>query len=78
MINTTSKISKSLNAQLQAIDLEEPDIIKKAQKSVSCIKQALTRLKAFIKDYPFKNKEEEILFFKEIKPEISNMNNIMS
>lgn len=70
MISTTTRINKNLNAQLQTIDLEEPDIIRKAQKSVTCIKQALSRLKTFIVDYKFKSDEEEILFFKEIKPDI--------
>ncbi|MBB3186760.1 RteC domain-containing protein [Microbacter margulisiae] len=70
MINTTTRISKNLNAQLQAIDLEEPNIIRKSQKSITCIKEALSRLKSFIVDYKFKNNDDEILFFKEIKPDI--------
>lgn len=64
------KLNKSPNNQLQSLDLEESDTIKKAQRSVRCIKNALTQLKAFILEYPFKNEEEEILFFKEIKPEL--------
>lgn len=64
------KLNKSLNNQLQSLDLEESDTIKKAQRSVRCIKNALTQLKAFILEYPFKNENEEILFFKEIKPEL--------
>lgn len=63
------KLNKNLNKQLQIIDLEETDLIKKAQKSILCIKSTLTELKTFILDYTFNN-EEEILFFKEIKPGI--------
>lgn len=66
----TLKLNKDLNTQLQTIDLEEPDIIKKAQKSIVCLKITLSKLKTFILNYSFKNEEEEILFFKEIKPGI--------
>lgn len=66
----TLKLNKDLNTQLQTIDLEEPDIIKKAQKSIVCLKSTLSKLKTFILNYSFKNEEEEILFFKEIKPGI--------
>jgi len=62
------KLNKDLNAQLQTIDLEEANLIKKAQKSIVCIKSTLSKLKTFILNYTFKNEEEEILFFKEIKP----------
>lgn len=63
-------LNNSLNNQLQAIDLEETILIKKAQKSIICIKNALSQLKTFMLEYQFKNEDEEILFFKEIKPGI--------
>jgi len=65
-----NKLNKDLNNQLQAIDLEETNLIKKAQKSITCIKGSLCLLKTFMLSYTFKNEEEEILFFKEIKPGI--------
>lgn len=64
----TLKLNKDLNAKLQVIDLEETDIIKRAQKSITCIKDALSKLKLFVHEHDFKNEEEEINFFKEIKP----------
>lgn len=70
MKNYTLKLNKDLNAQLQAIDLEEPDLIKKAQRSIVCIETTLNKLKSFILNYTFKCEDEEILFFKEIKPGI--------
>jgi hypothetical protein len=63
-------LNKKLNTQLQTIDLEEASTINKAQKSIICIKSTLSKLKTFILNYTFKNEEEEILFFKEIKPGI--------
>ena len=38
MNNFSNKLNKKLNSQLQAIDLEEIDLIKKAQKSIICLK----------------------------------------
>lgn len=64
------KLHKQLNSNLQAIDLEESNTISKAQKSIVCIKSTLSQLKTFILNYTFKNKEEEIQFFKGIKPDI--------
>lgn len=70
MKNFTYKLNKDLNIKLQSIDSEEIDLIKKAQKSINCIKETLSKLKSFMLNYNFKNEEEEILFFKEIKPGI--------
>jgi hypothetical protein len=70
MISFTTRLTQKLNAQLQVIDLEETDTITKIQKSIYCIKNVLAELKVFILDYSFTNKEEEIIFFKEIKPKI--------
>ena len=65
-----TKLNKDLNSQLQDIDLEEPDLIRKAQKSIRCTKDALTQLRAFTIQYTFSNAAEEILFFKKTKPEL--------
>ena len=65
-----TKLNKNLNAHLQKIDLEESNFIIKAQKSIVCIKSTLNKLRTFVLNYTFRNEEEEILFFKEIKPEI--------
>lgn len=64
------RLNKNLNSQLQQIDLEETNLVKKAQKSIICIKNTLCKLKTYMLNYTFKNEDEEILFFKEIKPGI--------
>ncbi len=64
------KLNIELNSRLHAIDIEETDIITKAQKSIICIKDILSKLRTFIVSYTFKNEAEEIYFFKVIKPEI--------
>jgi len=70
MNHFTAKLNKDLNSKLQDIDLEELNIIRKAQKSIRCVKDALTQLRAFTIQYPFCNDAEEILFFKQTKPEL--------
>ena len=65
-----TKLNKELNSQIQNIDLEEPDLIRTAQKSIRCIKDALTQLRAFTIQYTFCDDVEEILFFKKTKPEL--------
>ncbi len=65
-----TKLNKDLSSQLQDIDFEEPDLIRKAQKSIRCTKDALTPLRAFTIQHTFCNEAEEIHFFKEMKPEL--------
>ena len=65
-----TKLNKNLNTQLQKIDLEETNLIIKAQKSIICINSSLSKLRTFILNYTFKDENEEILFFKVIKPGI--------
>ena len=65
-----TKLNKNLNSQLQKIDLEETNLIIKAQKSIVCLNCALSKLRCFVLDYTFKDQDEEILFFKVIKPGI--------
>lgn len=66
----SDKLNRNIDNQLQSIDLEESNAIAKTQKSIQCLKKALTQLKVFTLNYSFQNEEEEIIFFKEIKPDI--------
>ncbi len=65
-----SNLNKDLYTKLQAIELEQSDLIKKAQQSTLALTNALTTLKAFIIQHTFVDEAEEICFFKEIKPEL--------
>ena len=44
---------KQLNSDLQSIDLEELDILRKAQKSILCIKKVLSKLRTFIFEFTY-------------------------
>ena len=63
-------LNKNLNSKLETIDLEDTDIINRAQKSISCVRDALNELKTFTLEYLFPDEENEIHFFKKVKPEI--------
>jgi hypothetical protein len=63
-------IQLTLDAELNQIDIEESDIITKAQKSIIVIESKISILKKFIEKHKFQSPQEEIHFFKEIKPSI--------
>jgi len=61
---------KLLETDLKHIDCEIQDILKKSERSVVCINSQLKQLKDYILKNQFSTVEDEILFFKEIKPSI--------
>jgi hypothetical protein len=65
-----SDISKILDNDLEQIRRMFPDFIKKTELSVLCVKTCLQTLKEYICNNPFQTPDEEIIFFKEIKPSI--------
>lgn len=58
----------NLNEQLNFIDLEIDDQIKKCEQAITIILKSINELKKLTAKNNFKSKSEEILFFKEIKP----------
>jgi RteC protein len=59
-----------LNEQLNFIDLEIDDVIKRSEKAIEIIVNALNNLKKMVIKGNFRSQSEEIKFFKEIKPQI--------
>jgi len=58
----------NLNEQLNFIDLEIDDQIKKCEQAITIILKSINELKKLTAKNNFKSKSEEIMFFKEIKP----------
>ena len=71
MIKATKQLSE-LNEQLNFIDLEIDNSIKKCEKAVEIILISIANLKKNITKNIFKTDSEEIQFFKEIKPQFSS------
>ncbi|KAA6310201.1 hypothetical protein EZS27_038455, partial [termite gut metagenome] len=65
-------LKEKLNNNIQAIESTEHDIFQKFTKIISVLEKAFEELKIFVADYSFKDQAEEIYFFKEAKPQISN------
>ena len=69
-MNNFQKIINKLEAQLESLEIEDENIILRSEKSIKLIKQALKRIRLKVIQSSFSNKEEEIIFFKNIKPKI--------
>lgn len=59
-----------LNEQLNFLDLEYTDAIKLSEKAIEMIVKSLENLKAIIIKNKFRTQTEEIIFFKEVKPQV--------
>lgn len=70
MIDFIEKLQKEIRLKIQQIEAEDKNILKKSLDASHLLGNAFDRLKEFIIVYKFKDEEEEILFFKEIKPKI--------
>ena len=68
MINKIGQVLHSLTEQLNFIDLEVDDTVLKCEKSIEIIIQALQKVKTLVLKTGFKSDQEEIRFFKEVKP----------
>ena len=70
MKNIYAKINGDLEKELKKIDLTNQDTIVKAEKKITLINVGLKELRKFVTANPFHSKQEEIDFFKKMKPEI--------
>lgn len=61
-----------LNEQLNFIDLEIDDQIKKCEQAITIILKSINQLKKTTTKTNFKTESEEIQFFKEIKPQFTS------
>lgn len=69
MENFTTTLLSELTADLQKIAVMSENRLQQAERSFIAAELAISRLKEFITEYTFKSQEEEVRFFKEIKPE---------
>ena len=66
----TNRHLDEIEKQIKKIERDEKNEIAKSTQILKFLESKLTELKSFIVKYDFKTEEEEILFFKEIKPKI--------
>jgi hypothetical protein len=70
MIQFTSRLKKEIDTKIEQIECSEISMINKSLKASRIFADAYNQLKTFILSYTFQSEEEEILFFKEIKPRL--------
>jgi len=62
------QLQESMKLKLEAIAQDNKEIIPRAVKSQAIVKSCIDELKAFVYQYNFQSKAEQIGFFKETKP----------
>ena len=70
MIQFTSSLKKEVDIKVEQIECSEVSVITKSLEASRMIADAFNQLKTFILSYDFQGEDEEILFFKEIKPKL--------
>ncbi len=70
MINFVEKLQKEIRRKIEQIEAEDKNILKKSLDISHVLGEGFDRLKEFIIVYKFKDENEEMLFFKEVKPKI--------
>jgi len=65
----TNNLLSELNEQLNFIDLEIDNQLNRCEKAIEIIIKAINNLKEIVSKTNFKSQEDEIHFFKEIKPQ---------
>ncbi len=69
----SDQLRNRMNEQIEAVRKEEDDELKETAQIIQVIREILLELKQFIHQYEFKDQEEEICFFKEIKPSFTSI-----
>lgn len=70
MIDFILKLRKETAELLDQIEYSDHNILKKSLEASYVLTETFKRLKTFVISYQFKDEEEEINFFKEIKPKL--------
>jgi len=70
MIQFTSRLKNEVDAEIEQIERAEINTMAKSLEASRALRKAFKQLKTFILSYNFQGDEEEILFFKEIKPRL--------
>lgn len=64
----SDRLYQQMNSALRSISIEANSMLKQAEGSYRTVQEAMQELKNFILHYSFKDEQEEIYFFKDIKP----------
>jgi hypothetical protein len=65
----SSRLLKQLEAELEEISFQNLSPIKRLTAALKPIRASLKKLKSYLDDHPFSTEDEEIRFFKYVKPD---------
>ncbi len=68
MLEYITNLKKEVDVKIEQIEASDDNILKKSLAGSQILAEAFNRLKIFVSTYTFKDEEEEITFFKDIKP----------
>jgi hypothetical protein len=69
----SDSLRRRTNDEIEIIDLRRPDALSRTSQVIVIVDKCIYELKRFVVDYNFKGLEEEIEFFKVIKPEYAGL-----
>ena len=64
------EIVRKLDNELDILEIEIDEVLVKAERGIQLTKKALKQMRHFVVDKGFPSKENEILFFKKLKPRV--------
>lgn len=67
--NKSTRLLLELNSELTLLKIRELDTIKQASTAIGICRDTFTDLKALVLNSQFENEQDELYFFKKIKPE---------
>lgn len=68
MIDFMKDLQEQTEKTVRRIESTERDVMARALAVSEVLEEAFERLRAFVAEYRFRDEEEEILFFRELKP----------
>lgn len=68
MIIFTNNLKEEMDRNIRVIESEDSDVLRRVYVTARMLEEMIGRLKVFIVKYKFESEEEEIAFFKVIKP----------
>jgi len=66
-------LNKEVHARLDELDKRETRILKKAREGVALLEESIEKLKTFTRGYTFRDEQEEIMFFRDVKPKLASL-----
>lgn len=72
MYKFSETLFKQLEDQLKFISIEQKNILKRAELSIGVCEKAVSQLRGYVAKKTFKDADEEIQFFKRIKPRFTS------